>query len=689
MNQETPQEDGQEPAALPREIIELLLEFSIGVHRFAMYPPGHPSQGPVAENIIGRLSQIFRERGVLSIGVAPAQLIIEGITTDEKHPVLSDLARRLHAHQIGALSFEKGVVVHQVVSVLWALAQDPERGGKAIGLLPADEIPTWEHVTLTPLGYDRLHLQDLGEGDGEYSNRATELWIGLAQAALASEHPMDMESTPDGGSLAKTIQEHQEEPAYDQAIVGYLSQLADELKRSAGDESEGIREQVSSLITKLDKTTLSRLVDMGGDFSQRKRFLLDANESLAVDSVMRILEAAAATSDQTISNSMARLLTKLAAHAEGGAARVRDQADTALRDNVKELLEDWELSDPNPDSYTLVLDSMARSAPVFSPSSTEVELAGRDRLVRMALEVDAVGPTVRKAVLELIEEGRVGYVLKMIDGDPPGKNAAAVLREFITNPTQFRRLLSGDDVESEALQVVVDRMGDKAIEPLLDALADSEARAVRRKVFDCLVGIGPNIRDPLMRRFEESRWFVLRNLLALVQHLEEIPEGFDAAAYMGHNDHRVRREAFPLALRDPRGPVRALAAALSDPDERMVRMALVEIQRVGAIQETLVPTLLNRVVRGDRDPEIQILGIRTLGVTQSSLARDALLDAVIVGKSLFGRPKLAANTGEVTVALSVLQSAWSGDSKVLPVLKVARRSRDPEIKAAVSGGGER
>ena len=120
----------------------------------------------------------------------------------------------------------------------------------------------------------------------------------------------------------------------------------------------------------------------------------------------------------------------------------------------------------------------------------------------------------------------------------------------------------------------------------------------------------------------------------------------------------------------------------------MVHMALAEIQKEGALKETLVPTLVNRVVRGNRTPEIQILGIRTLGVTRSSLARDALLDAVIGGRSLFGRPKLAAKSRELTVALSVLQSVWSGDSLVLPILKVARRSRDPEIKAAVSGGGK-
>jgi hypothetical protein len=126
---------------------------------------------------------------------------------------------------------------------------------------------------------------------------------------------------------------------------------------------------------------------------------------------------------------------------------------------------------------------------------------------------------------------------------------------------------------------------------------------------------------------------------------------------------------------------------MADADERMVRMALVEIQEKGELDDMLVPTLVHRVVTGQRPPEIRVMGVRTLGVTGSTLARDALLDVVVAGKTFFGRPKLAEKSREVVVALSVLRSRWFRDSLVLPVLKVARRSKDPEIRDTVAGGG--
>jgi len=70
--------DAPKKAALSRDLSEFLIELSIGVHRYAMYPPGHPSLVPIVENIIGRLSEIFSDRRTLSIGVASQQLVIEG-----------------------------------------------------------------------------------------------------------------------------------------------------------------------------------------------------------------------------------------------------------------------------------------------------------------------------------------------------------------------------------------------------------------------------------------------------------------------------------------------------------------------------------------------------------------------------------------------------------------------------------
>ena len=66
-----------------------------------MYPPGHPSLDPVVGSIIARLAALLGERRTLSIGVAAKQRVIEGMVTDQDHPVLSDLATRLHFAEDG------------------------------------------------------------------------------------------------------------------------------------------------------------------------------------------------------------------------------------------------------------------------------------------------------------------------------------------------------------------------------------------------------------------------------------------------------------------------------------------------------------------------------------------------------------------------------------------------------------
>ena len=688
MTETPPPGDGQsQSAALSRELSELLLELSIGVHRYAMYPPGHPSLLPAAENIIGRLGEIFMDRRSLSIGVARDQLVIEGVATESKHPVLRDLAKRLHGHQLGAVSFTKGVVVLEVEALLKTLATDPEREGDPLGLLPRDEIPSWEHARLYPLGYDQLEMKSGGDAEEQEPERATHLWLGLARSAMATDNPDEVNPSTGAESVAESIKSHRREAAYDQVIVGYLLQLADELKSGKGGESETVRKRVSTLIRELDEPTLQRLVGMGGSLEQRKRFVLDANQSLAVDSVMKILQAAANASQQNISHSLTRLLSKLSIHAASGTARVRDQADTALRDNVEELIDGWKLEDPNPDAYTLILDSMAKAAPVFHEEVEEDEspLTGAHRLFQMSLEVDAWGPTVAKAVSDLIEAGEVSYLLKMADAAPEGSVVAEKLRDHLTSPSQLRRLLAGSDVDEATLRSVVQRMGKGAIPTLLDALTESESRSVRRKVFDVLTQIGGDVGDAIMARLDEPRWFVVRNMLALVQRLPEKPEAFSAGPFMDHKDPRVRREAFPLAIREPALRERTLASGLADQDERLLRMALIEIQ--SSVPETLVPVLVNRVIRSEKPLDLRAMGVRALQSSESTLALEILLELSSSGKTLLGRRKIAPSSPEVLAALRVLDASWSHAPRAREFLKAALRSKDPEIRKAVSSTG--
>lgn len=673
-----------ERATLPRELSEFLIELSIGVHRYAMYPVGHPSLAPVMENLVGRLGDIFEHRRALRIGVAQPQLIVEGMATDQRNPVLADLARRLHGHQLGAVSITEGVTSSEISGLLQALARESERGGTPIGLLPRADVPAWAHARLHPVGYERLEMHG-GVGSGtEDLERAAALWVELAQAALEGEAPPS--EPPDGAELARAIEAHVREADYDGIVVGYLLQLAEELKGSRGGEVEKIRKRVSRLLMELDDDTLSSLVRFGGDAAQRRSFLLDANQTLTVDAVVKLLRAAAGNAGQDISNSMTRLLNKLATHAESGGGHVGMQADMALRENVEALIEGWELEDPNPQSYTAVLDQMSRAAPVLGVPEEEGEsISGAERIVETALEVDAYGPIVAKAMSDLIREGSAGRLLEMVDEAPDENNVAERIRGYLTSPAEFREILGTGQVDEEAIRRLVRRMGSAAVDPLLDVLADSDSRSVRRRVFDVLGDMGPWVGQRTVERLSDGRWFVLRNMLALLQRLEPLPQGFDPRPFVEHPDPRVRREALPLALRSRDRRARTLAAALADEDERMVRMALIELRE--EVPEALLPTLVNRVVASEeRGAEIRALGARTLRKTRSHLALNVLLEITSPGKGLFGKAKLAPGSPEVLAALETLAGVWPDEPRAASVLESAAHSKDPSIRRAVREG---
>ena len=430
---------------------------------------------------------------------------------------------------------------------------------------------------------------------------------------------------------------------------------------------------------------------MGGNGAQRDRFLLDVNQSLAVDSVVKILRAAATASQKEISSSLARLLTKLSKHAESGTPRVRDQADVALRENVEELLEDWQLKDPTPDRYNLVLDAMARAAPILRESPAERGPAGPHRLLQMSLELDAWGPTVAEAFETLLAGGEIGFLLAMADAAPRGNQAAAAIRERLTRPDQLRSLLQGEDIDEGPLGDLVARMGDTALPVLLDVLADSESRSIRRKVFDVLAQHGEVLAPLLVERLPDARWFVVRNLLALLQKVPELPAGFAPEPFLDHEDVRVRREAYPLALRDPQHRTTALAKGLADADDRVLHICLQALQPGGCAHPDLDPGSpdsvwgrVKTVLRASKDPGARLLAVKALATSTSPEALQVLIDLVAPGKTLFGRPKLASPGPEVLAALRALSRTWGSHPLVAPVLAGARKSKHPAVRAAVT-----
>ena len=684
---------GESSAALSRELADFLIELSIGLHKNAIYPPGHPLLEGATTGIARRLESLLAERSTLSLGVARAQLIIEGVATEETNPVLRDLAQRLHRHHLGAIKFTLGVTPAEIADMLATVAEDSGRRSRPLGLEGPEILQKWDHVRLFALTFEQLQLleedpeaakeEDKAEMRGDRS-RAAQLWIGLARAALAASSDVHIEEaeSADPVVVAKAIEEHKKDAAYDQVVVGYLLQIAEELKSKSGKEAAALQKRISRLVATLKPDTLERLLEMGGDFRQRRKFVADASQGMAVDAVVELVQAAASTSGQSISHSLVRMLSKLAVHADEGTPMARTQADGALREQVQRLMGDWELEDPNPDGYRLALEKMSREAPVFH-ATDDVFPCEPERLVAMGLEIQVLGDPVWRSVDELCARPDLTPLLDLLDKAPDGWMREALWRHVASQDRLYVQL-QREPINLPVVQRLVARMRLAAVEPLLNALESADDRLVS-SLLDLLTGLGAEAAPFVVWRLAGARWGMQRQLLVVLGKLGESPAGFSPRDYVRHGDGTVRREALRMLIKMPESRDGAIATALGDTDERVVRLA------IGAAMTNCPPgaaaLLRTRADDASLSADLRALGVRALSSYQDP-ATVAFLVKLALGKKKFLRRRaLAGKSPEMLAALSGLATHWRTDPAAAAVLAMAESSNDREITDAVSRRG--
>ncbi len=722
-----------ERGALPRELIDFLIELSIALQKFAIYPAGHPMLATTVERLERRLRPLLERRESLSLGVARSQLVIEGVATEETHAVLRELAERLHHHHLGAVRINARVGSAELRDFLITVGIDQGKDALPLGLQPIERVPQWPNIRLYPLAYENLEL--LGGEDSDVDlhlagakeradgARAARLWVGLARAALAGRggaaggaptpapaptpHRSPETAGPSGeeegaalsesaaaagsaevaaadpAAVAQAIDEHHREEAYDQVIVGYLLQIADELRTADGRDAVALRSRVSRLLGTIRPETLRNLLEMGNDVGQRQKFVLDATQGMAVDAVIELLRAAADVSHQTISHSMLRLLSKLAVHAEHGAADRRTDADAALRENVRMLVGQWTLEDPNPDAYRSVLEGMSRARPRLDTVAAAAFPVEEQRLVQMALEIGVAGDSTWRAVEAMVAKRQLPALIAMLERGPRPAVAQRIW-ERVATPELIRALVAEPQPDWPSLDRLVARVGLGAASALTDALEDSEDARRHGQIVNLLARLGDDVGPVIARRLPQSTPAVQAQLLLLLGKLDTLPAELDAAAWARDRTPAVRREAIKLLWRRPETREQGIMLGVLDVDERTVLAALNEAAH--SCPRAALPVLMNRVDRDDIPASLRALAIRTVASIRSPDVVDWMLRFVMVGrKRFFGGERLAPKSPELLAALTALGSYWPRDPRVVATLARAAKSPDAEIRhAAIS-----
>lgn len=669
-----------ESKTLSRELSVFLIQLSIGLHKYGTYPKGHPVLENAAGAVYAGLAALLLSRDALAVGVARDQLIVEGAATDPDNAVLRELAQRLHRHQIGVIKFRKDIAPEEMVEFLQVVSAEANRQDMPFGLRPADELERWRNIEVVPFTFDHLQIGAAGP-DSADQGRTSQLWLGLASAALRKGRAGDV-IDQDAGQIATAINAHREDKAYDQIIVGYLQELGRELKLREGESYAQLQTRMSELLSSLDQDTVTRLLTVGGDLATRNELVADFASSLPVKAVLDLVQAAASSQQQTISHSLLRMLTKLADHADRGQTTVRANADETFRNAVNDMLSGWNLDDPNPDTYTSVLDQLSLPvAAATAPRPEEQHLSEAPRILQMALELDVVGEAVVAALCNIVREGRLQELVAALDGAPPGSTAAPALWARLADPELLTGVLAHGDANVDAVERILDKVGESGITPMLDALAVTDSRAMRHRLLNALTALGPLVGPPTVARLKGAEWFVQRNLLIVLAALPDWPADFDPEPYATGDDPRVRREAIKLMLHGAQRPelrAHAVVLALGDGDDGVMRIGLAAaLEGCPASGEAHLARHM-----GHDDEEVRVLAIRVLATLRSKRARDLLLAQALARKQWWRRARLNQPSPEMLAAVRGLATTWNRHPEAQLVLELAARSGDPEVRSA-------
>ncbi len=500
-----------------------------------------------------------------------------------------------------------------------------------------------------------------------------ELWDDVAGVALGMGAP-GTASKPE--SVAGAINAHAAEDAYDAEVVRRLVLLAQELRHDHRDSSAEMRERVSQLVGALSPAVLRRIASLAGDSMARRDYLIEFNEGFMPDVVLQFVLSGIDPRKQKLSPPLVRLLSKLASQATSAAEPLRTAAGSGFRQLVRDLIARWWLVAP--DSY-----SFAQMFSEQQPASQMTALGGADadRVVQMSVEIDAMGSAVWTSVSTMVDGGRLRDLLEILKAAPKENEAVRQIIHHLATPTLLRAALRSEPVDFEVVERLLEPMGINAARLLLDEMAESQSRKVRQGIFDRLSRMGTELGPLVVERLQDKRWYVERNLLALLSELEYWPDDLSLETYTGHVDDRVRKEAIRFLLKIPEKRDQAILSALKQTDISLVRIGLMAVTDYGS--EAAVPLLTKRIAESDFPPDMRLIAIRLLQRSKSGLALEALLKLVDGGRNFWNKPKLASRSPEMLAALSALNAGWPRERRASVFLDLARSAKEDDVRAAV------
>jgi len=259
------------------------------------------------------------------------------------------------------------------------------------------------------------------------------------------------------------------------------------------------------------------------------------------------------------------ILRKLLPHMTGTYETATPQDE--IREKVRTLLEEHRQEAFVPDEYLLELnDLLAENLPsqiennelrflLSSLAPSVIEIRGSEIIMQLVL-TDPDGENAQELIQNLAD--MCGYFLELGDYDqvlsllrqaansrlPP--HLRTVLRDVFCRTEFLDEILSGLTVwgkpKYDQVTQLIRIIGRPFIDPLLDRLATEENMSLRRFIIDRVLAFGDAAKMPLIARLNDQRWYVLRNIIAMLRTLAPGQEADRLRPLLKNANQKVRHE---------------------------------------------------------------------------------------------------------------------------------------------------
>lgn len=684
MDQEFP---GQDELALDLDtkvLSKVIFALNIARHHVATYPAAHPAIATSLTKFRTYLGELLEFRDELTIGVARDTLLVGTGILERKNAVYRDLAEKLFAADIAALTIHRDLENDELAAFLRALAQKPEELRAAGGICRELAQAGVYHLRIQPLDYTPFVATDVvslgapgGSAEGE-EEQADLIWFSFIDGLL--ENRFDGDGSAPAGELHLTperlaqllnlrekrgSEDHGQD--YNTTIASYLQQLdREEVDSRARRDSFG---KLAAFIQRLDPEVRRQFL------SSTFRSLAErgelANEVLSSVSGDLLLDWLDEVEDPQLSVPplIVNLLGRLASEAGNDQAERRVATDRTfseqeLKQRIRSLFSEDRSAEFLSDDYQSLLQSALAADTATDLDSGMVEelletLEGHaleTRLCSIILELVDADPLCDDAeVLRTNLVDLVGYFLETGDFEALLVTHERLSRHFdesepFSVPLARETLAAFEEPEfldevlaavhiwgkekQEPIRLLMRQVGAPFIAPLLEELAAENSMSLRQFYLRVLGELGPGVREAAVARLQDKRWFVVRNLVILLRSLDD-PAVLKPIGHLFTHPHpQVQLEAMKTYLHfgDPRA-TRYLLKELEQKDLQRRLNAVLLARRCHDRQ--VIHRILDLLEDGisERDFELKRAAIKTLAEVGDPVAL-ARLEGLLEKKSL-------------------------------------------------------